>query len=272
MNTTRRTHLLIAAATTFATLLGACGPLPEDDAGLEGEGEAGLEQPLSTSCVPGPTQVALFTDSNQRGACTIFTAPAGEKLGLVHFVGFEGFPNDAASSIAVGSQVSATLFDHGNFGGAALHAPASGNLAMNDKTSSLIILPKSRDCWFNAGFQPRQGEVVVWDEADFGGRCHVYRIDERFALSWDDIEVTQNGHGDDMGSPGQVFMLEFTVKSDTISSVKVGPGTKVTLYKDSGLMGTSRVIEADTAFLGKDLLTQIGGVAHDAASSLYVHR
>jgi hypothetical protein len=117
--------------------------------------------------------------------------------------------------------------------------------------------------------------VVVWDEANFGGRCHVYRSEDRFSENWGEIEVSTGGHTDGLGAAGAVYVLEFTVKSDTISSIKVGPGTKVTLFKDEGLSGSSRVIEGPsaTAFLGnKGLAGVLNGVSHDEASSLRVEK
>ena len=260
----RLTPLAHILAVAPVLSLAACEAAPPEEA-PEQQGQA-----LAASCNPGPNQIALYVHGNFQGGCAVFNGPEA-------YHGWEAgrFPNDAASSVAVGANVSVILFSDGGLNGAAAHFAWSGNIAgwMNDRTSSFLIVSKARDCSFNPGYQPRQGEVAVWDEANFAGlRCHVYRADESLPLlpPGEDLEVQicPLGFGEcfePMGLPGLVPLPLFAVKNDTISSLKVGPNTVVTLYEHAEYQGRA------LAGFGSGAIPFVGAI-NDMTSSLAIGR
>ena len=261
LRVTRIAHIL---AVVPLVSLAACDPAAPDEA-IEQEGQA-----LAASCSPGPNQIALYVHGNFQGGCAVFNGPEA-------YHGWEEgkFPNDAASSVVVGANVSVILFSDGGLNGGAAHFGRSGNIGgwMNDRTSSFLIVSKARDCAFNPGYQPREGEVVVWDEANFAGlRCHVYRADESLPLlpPGPDLEVQQCPAGfgecqEPMGWPGLVPLPLFAVKNDTISSLKVGPNTVVTLYEHAEYQGRN------LAAFGSGAIPFVGSI-NDMTSSLWIKR
>ena len=90
--------------------------------------------------LPGPNQVIIYQDINRGGACAVL------ELGDYPNASTFGLPNDSISSIDVGTDVRAVLYEHANFRGRQAHFEGSfywspiGNV--NDRTSSIEVFPR----------------------------------------------------------------------------------------------------------------------------------
>ncbi len=269
----RMTSSLFATCLAFA--LPACGPLPDETgAGVEVPSpEPAADQvevvtrALRTGCQPGPDQVAFFVDGGFQGHCAVFDGPAV-------YPTWDGslFPNDALSSVLVGGNVSVILFADGGLQGGAIRLDGSNNVAMNDATSSFKIVVRGGDCSLNPGFQPGEGEVAVWDDANFeGARCQVYRADQDLPI-WEegDFETIECRWGQPCQAPrgpaGYVPMFREGVGNDTVSSVKVGPGTTLQMFEHGNYQGLT------LAAFGPGHASAYLGGANDMVSSMIVAR
>src|SRR5436309_2862780 len=87
-----------------------CSPTSEGDLNTQG---FDVEVSVSTGCRPEPTQVAVFTDPNFGGKCSLLDPGTYARSGATGF----GVANDAISSVIVGSKVIVTLFQHPNYTG-----------------------------------------------------------------------------------------------------------------------------------------------------------
>lgn len=121
--------------------------------------------------------------------------------------------NDAVSSLSVPDGLKVTLFEHTNFGGATktiTSDAASLDGGWDDKASSVMVSVDG---------------IAVYQDSNYGGRVRI--IGEG---SYD---------ADDIG-----------IGNDAISSVLVGSGYKVVLYKDANFKGSTRTLTSDAASLG----------------------
>ncbi len=99
--------------------------------------------PPPPACAPTANQVALFSDPDYSGACTLFSSGAYTTTASLGVVGA-----DNATSIQVGANVLATLYSDSNLRGRSQTFPASdSNLADNrvggDQVSSLVVKLRS---------------------------------------------------------------------------------------------------------------------------------
>lgn len=96
-------------------------------------------QAAAACAAPSPTQIVVYGDSNLGGPCWTLNQ------GL--YPGPTFFPNDAISSVVVGSAVNAQMFRDSNYGGdVAFYAPgtyATTGRDTNDSFSSIKILPRN---------------------------------------------------------------------------------------------------------------------------------
>jgi hypothetical protein len=60
--------------------------------------------------------------------------------------------------------------------------------------------------------------------------------------------------------PGSYNIVDRTVASDTVNSVKVPRGWTVTLFKSRGLEGASKTFTADAAYVGDDFNDQAASI------------
>lgn len=139
--------------------------------------------------------------------------------------------NDILSSVKVGPNTTVTLFRDVNYGGNTVvvdkDIPNIG-AAFNDQASSLKIAVAA------PALQP--GEAVIYKDANYAGTS---------------LKLTSD-------TPNFVT-LNF---NDILSSVKVGPNTVVTLYRDVDYGGNTVKVDKDVAY--------VGDAFNDQASSLKI--
>lgn len=121
--------------------------------------------------------------------------------------------NDVISSVKVPWGWKVTLYEHAHFQGdtRVITADTPALAGFNDKTSSIVV----------RGSDPA---VVIYEHNNYAGRGQVLDV-------------------------GRYDIGQLTIGNDVISSVKVPPGWKVTLYEHAHFKGTARVITADTSAL-----------------------
>lgn len=147
-------------------------------------------------------------------------------LGVGRYATGIGIKNDSLSSIRIPSGLKVTLFEHGNFQGrrCVLVQDTPNLVSANDKISSMIVEPIGTP------------SVIVYVDADYQG--------------WS-MEVPVGSH--------EVI----GIGNDSVSSVIVPPGYRVTLYQDGPFKGSSF-----------ELTRSIPNLAHfnERASSIIVDR
>lgn len=94
------------------------------------------------NCRPNANQIAVFEDANYRGKCSVRNV--GEYRSSRAF----GLKNDSLSSIIIGRNVMAILYEHNNFGGkrqtfSRTDANLRNNLVGNDSVSSIRVIRKN---------------------------------------------------------------------------------------------------------------------------------
>ncbi|MBJ6360763.1 hypothetical protein ACFOQM_05510 [Paenibacillus sp. GCM10012307] len=161
----------------------------------------------------GNSPVTVYKDANFGGASQSFDVGFYD-VGVLN----SGVGNDAISSIRVAPGYRVTLYQNAKFSGDTYVVKSDFSILsdFNDATSSLKVeliggpsLP-----------------VIAYDHSPYGG------MEQQF----------------DVGSYN-VDSLVAGVGNDKISSIRVRPGYKVTLYKDGNFSGASRVLTADTYHL-----------------------
>lgn len=139
-----------------------------------------------------------------------------------------GIANDTLSSLKVTPGIKVTLYEHLNFGGAqrVITSDTASLGDFNDKTSSLKI----------------ERIPVVYIDANYKGAAV----------------------GLDVGSYSVSDLVAKGIPNDSISSLKVPSGYKVTLYEHGDFRGATKVLLGDTSYLGNDF--------NDKTSSIKVER
>ena len=193
----------------------------------------------SGGCSPGADQIALFNDINYAGACVIKGVGSYSDPGAFAPVG-----NDAVSSIKVGSNVRATLYQHSGFGGTAESftgndADLRDNAIGNDSASSLRVESHST----SGGCSPGADQIALFNDINYAGACVIKGV----------------GSYSDPGAFAPVG-------NDAVSSIKVGSNVRATLYQHSGFGGTAE------SFTGNDADLRDNAIGNDSASSLRVER
>ncbi|WP_162341863.1 Vps62-related protein [Paenibacillus paridis] len=157
--------------------------------------------------------VILYKDGNFTGASQELSAGFYNVNELKAGIG-----NDTLSSIKVASGYRVTLYKDYNFSGDSkiITADAAWLDDFNDKTSSLKVEI------IGAAHLP----VTAYANSPYGG------IEQAFGVGNFNVDVLQSGVG-----------------NDQISSLRIAPGYKVTLYKDYNFGGASKVLTADAIFI-----------------------
>lgn len=116
------------------------------------------------ACIPGPKQIALFTQPNYQGNCTILNT--GIYYGMVYVPGIE---NDEVSSLLIGNQAFTVLFRDNNLKGIyemiTAHEPDLSENTLGDNTlSSLGVYEKIPDAphapVLPDAFTGQEGELI----------------------------------------------------------------------------------------------------------------
>jgi hypothetical protein len=238
----------LATAVAIALLAGTCQSGGRDEPSIETRVGA------VTGCQPGFRQVALFSGKNREGACAVFGLKDGA-LGAYANLSWFGFRDDDAESLWVGDGVFVHLHEREGFRGQ--RWTFDGNMVVNDlgwfsnRVTGLRVIWNERDCR-TPGYRPGVGQVAIWRDDLFGGDCVV--------LSRDDAGVD--------AVPGRFSNLSregFEMAS--ASSLKVGPRTHVTGFRQAGFTGASQTFggaESETlmptlrdSILGNDQLRSL---------------
>jgi hypothetical protein len=226
-----RTSIFGAAAFLAAGLLMGCiaAPVSEEESA---ETAVGVAEQALTNCNPSPNQVAVFYDANFGSSCTYLG------VGLYPDAGSTGLPNDSISSIKVGANVKATLFQDWQFNG--FQQTFAGDVAYlgwygigNDTVSSLRVEPRYLDCQ-----NPPAGAVALFKDANYQGDCVV-------RYSWEtSCGVSPTGAG--------FFSAAYCtgLANDSISSIKVGSSTWAYLCQDWQMGGYCEWENSNQPFLG----------------------
>ena len=191
-----------------------------------------VQQPL-TNCMPGPDEVAVFTRPAFFGSCVNLPL-TDESFGNWARIPDAGFPNDDMESVRLGSNVWATVFDHTfQRGGYRIITSDFDRLEdLNNRISSVRIQKRDRLCRA-ANYQPAEGQIALYQDANFGSDCVVYSKTDTFGGS---------------RPPGEVHSpVQGMYEDNTYSSLKVGPNTTVQLFRDHWLSGTSEFMTQNVA-------------------------
>ncbi|RRJ67645.1 hypothetical protein EHV15_18345 [Paenibacillus oralis] len=139
-----------------------------------------------------------------------------------------GIPNDKLSSVKVTPGIKVTLYEDANFGGGKVVITSDTAYLgdFNDKTSSLKV--------------------------------------ERIPAFYVDANYKGNSVSLEAGSYNVADLIAKGIPNDSISSVKVPSGYKVTLYEHKDFQGASKVLLADTSYVGDDF--------NDKTSSIKIER
>lgn len=124
-------------------------------------------QPTPPACIPDPSQIALFTDTDFRGDCVLLNQGDYGDISSLNPV-YE----DDVESILVGEQALATLFSENNFSGRSSTHPSSeanlnDNPIGNNSISSLKVLTKTSPALIP------QDLVYPWEGATLPGEASV---------------------------------------------------------------------------------------------------
>ena len=171
-------------------------------------------------------KVVVYDDSQYRGFSQELGAGQYD-WGQIH--------NDTISSLRVPAGMRATLYSDTHFQGKSKtftqDTPYVGD-DINDQTSSIKVE------YGSGGTPPAPGgEVVVYDDSQYRGFGQELGVGD---YDW-----------------GQIH-------NDTISSLRVPAGMKVTLYSDTHFQGKSKTFTQDTPYVGDDI--------NDQTSSIKVER
>ncbi len=192
-------------------------------------------QPLGTNqCVPSPNQASFFVNANYLGQCVV------KDIGDYPSSGAIGLPNDSISSIKVGANAQTVVCKDNNFGGDCILVTGdipllSGDRVGNDQISSAKVQRRGASACVPG---PNQASFFV--DADFLGQCVVKNFG-----AYPTSEA--------IGLP-----------NDSISSVRIGPGSQAVVCKDVNYGGDCILITSDVRFLTGDR------VGNDAITSLKV--
>lgn len=184
------------------------------------------QQRLATQA-PAVEQACLYKEPNFKGWMQTLKEGRYDREAL-SIVG-----NDSASSLKVAKGFMVTLFEHANYSGRfrSFTSDCSNlNDVFNDSTSSVIVqLLDSR-----ITISP----VVLFADQNYEGASS--RLEE-----------------------GRYDLEQLGLANDSVTSVRVAPGYKVTLYSNRGFAGTSKTIITDTSFVAD---------FNDATSSVVVEK
>jgi len=221
---------------------------------------------LSSLRVPPDWTVHLYRDDNYGG-------PRFSVTGDLSYVG-DAY-NDWASSIEVQGPALAgvAIYPDADFRGREqVLAPGKYDLASikigNDRLSSLRV--------------PSGWSVTLYRDAGFSGPSMTFTSDTRYVgdgyNDWTSSIIVQSatasgvtiykdanyqGHSQVL-AVGRYDLNQIAIGNDTLSSIRIPPGLKVTLWEHSGFGGKSVTFSSDTSY--------VGNAYNDWASSIEVWR
>lgn len=133
--------------------------------------------------------------------------------------------NDALSSVSIADGLMVTLYEHGQKGGASVvltsDTPALSTYGFDNKTSSMVVSVQG---------------AAVYEHSDYRGRMQIL-------------------------TPGSYNLADLKLGNDSISSLRVGSGYKITLHEHSNFGGDKKTYTTDASSLGS---------FNDEASSIVV--
>jgi hypothetical protein len=198
------TASILRASCLFGLFLLGCGAA---DAGTADEAETGSEEQALSSGT-----VQACTDPNLRGTCPIIPT------GLWPTLASTGLPNDSLSSFSLGSNTRVTFCADPNFAGrCGTYTQGLTQITNppNDTVSSIRIVSNSTpDCRNGNTFDPPQGYVFLY----------------RGVNLLDDCVTLSSGNYSTAATTG--------LQNDTLSSMKIGPHTTVTVWTNPNFSGT----------------------------------
>ncbi|MCX4241083.1 beta/gamma crystallin-related protein [Paraliomyxa miuraensis] len=226
---------------------------------------------VTSLCVAKGHRVTLFENSGFTGRFKCFT-------GDVPFVGSDF--NDTVSSLIIEKLEDAVplspvvLFQHQNFGGNSQRLEVGEydvrQLSIgNDVVTSLRVLP---------GY-----EVTLYENAGFSGNSRTYSADTAYIGSdFNDktssvivrraqaakppvipaelFSDTNFGGRKQTLAVGRYDHHQLSIGNDTVSSLRVAPGYRVTLYEHGGFTGRTKAFTGDASFVGGDFNDTTSGV------------
>lgn len=166
--------------------------------------------------------VSIYKDANYQGHSQVLAVGR-------YNISQIAIGNDALSSIRIPPGLNVTLWEHSDFRGNSVtfssDTPYVGN-AYNDWTSSIEV-------WNGNVAQPPVSTpvstpvkpCVVFKDANFSGASHELLV-------------------------GNYDHYQLGVGNDTVSSLRVAPGYRVTLYEHGGFSGATRVFTGDSSYIG----------------------
>jgi N-acetylmuramoyl-L-alanine amidase len=187
-------------------------------------------------CTYSANQIVLYEHPNYQGTCKTLN------VGDYTNPGAMGFPNDAASSIRVGSNAKAQLCEHDGFNGACEwfagdDADFGNNAIGHDRTSSARVQTKSNG---STNCDGSEG-AYVYEHPNYQGRCSRFTADSPNPTGW-------------------------YVSNDAASSIRFVGNWTATLYEHDNYQGASSMFRSDDPDFGND------AIGHDRASSIRVQR
>ena len=186
------------------------------------------------TCNPGADEVAVYVDPDHRGTCQV------RGIGEYRDPGAIGIPNDSMSSIRVGGNVKAIVYENDGFNGreesfTGDDSNLGDNHIGNDSVSSMKVQRRDQ-C------NPGADEVAVYADPDHRGACQVRGIG-------------------DYRDPGAIG-----ISNDSMSSIRVGGNVKAILYEHADYGGREETFTGDDSNLGDN------HIGNDSVSSMKVQR
>ncbi|OBZ16443.1 Vps62-related protein [Bacillus sp. FJAT-26390] len=178
----------------------------------------------------GQAPVTAYRDGNFTGVTQDFEA------GLFNVAQLSTVGNDKISSIKIAPGYRVTLYKDSNFSGSykVLYADTAWVDDLNDETSSMKVE------WIGAVRMP----VTAYSNSPYGG------LEQAFGVGDHDWAELQGGVG-----------------NDSISSIRIAPGYKVTLYQNANFSGGTKVLTADAIYVG-DFNDDVSSLKVEAISPL----
>jgi hypothetical protein len=151
----------------------------------------------------------------------------GLDVGRYDYLSF-GLANDVLSSLTVRDGFVVTLYQHSRFGGKSKVFTSNAafvGMDFNDITSSVVV---------------EYGPLVaiLFTDSNYGGAS------------------TRLGKG-------EYDMTVLAIPNDSLSSMRIPAGWRVTVFEHSGFNGRSKTFSSDTDFVGNDF--------NDIASGIWIH-
>ncbi len=206
-----------------------CGSNGGDDSDGDGgdDGDSGGYPPCPEA-LPGPKEAIVYSSPAFCKKLPIGTYPNSSS--------FAPLANDSISGVKVGSDASIKLFRHAWFETKTMDDYAilwestwSLPSTIDHATSSIVVEPKGDSQCHRSEYRPQTGQVTLYTRAGF-----------TFSFSSGDQCITKN-----VGS--YPTTAEVGMQNDSLSAIKIGPGTGVTVCRDANFGGVCETFTSDVA-------------------------